>query len=260
MSASDWTRIVAVTATCLATASMPCLAEHASAQPLSGLYVAADGGASFAGSPTSSGGRTRVETRTGPLGLGAIGWAFGNGLRAEIEGSVRSNGIDAIDTLRINGSRFPLSNAGGHLQTEAGMVNLAYDLPLRGVIRPYVIAGIGYASLDFRHAGGDGDARLSLPFENTYIGPVVGHLGSAGAFAYQAGIGLAAAIPGLRSLDATIEYRYFATAHADVPFTRTAANMTNTVNGAIPSARAYNRFTLGDHALIVGLRYRFGSL
>ncbi|MCQ8278888.1 outer membrane beta-barrel protein [Acetobacteraceae bacterium KSS8] len=237
------------------------MVEHAAARPISGLYVAADGGANFAGSTTASGGVTRVGTQTGPLGLGAVGWGFGNGLRAEIEGSIRSNDIDAIDTLRLNGLRLPLGHVTGHLQTEAGMANLAYDLPLRGFIKPYVIAGIGYGDLDFRHATGDDfGVRLPLPSGNRFTGPVVVHLGSAGAFAYQAGFGLAAAVPGLRALDATIEYRYFGTAHADVPITRTAANTTDLINGAVPSSRTHNRFTLGDNALMVGLRYSFGAL
>ena len=63
------------------------------------------------------------STDTGPLGVAAIGWGFGNGLRAEIEGSYRSNSISGISTLRGNGQTLPLSNVRGSAQTYAVMAN-----------------------------------------------------------------------------------------------------------------------------------------
>jgi OmpA-OmpF porin, OOP family len=54
------------------------------AQPLQGLYIGAGVGANFAGSMLSSQETTKVYTDPGPVGIAAIGWGFGNGLRAEI--------------------------------------------------------------------------------------------------------------------------------------------------------------------------------
>lgn len=58
----------------------------------------------------SAGHASQVTTAPGPLGDLALGWAFDNGLRTELEGSYGSDSVSAIDTLRINGERQPLTN------------------------------------------------------------------------------------------------------------------------------------------------------
>lgn len=95
----------------------------AAAKQIQGLYIGAGVGANFAGTLSSSHDTTKVYTDTGPLGVAAIGWGFGNGLRAEIEGSYRSNSISGISTLRGNGQTLPLSNVRGSAQTYAVMAN-----------------------------------------------------------------------------------------------------------------------------------------
>jgi hypothetical protein len=89
----------------------------ATAEPLHGLYVGGDLGANFLGTLTSSGSTTDIGSDVGPVGLAFVGWAFGNGLLVEIEGSDRADGIDNVSTLRANGLTVPLTNAGGDANT-----------------------------------------------------------------------------------------------------------------------------------------------
>src|ERR1700761_67063 len=105
----------------------PCVAA---AQTTQGLYIDGATGANFPDTLQSSQATTRIDTDTGPLGLGSVGWGFGNGLRTEIEGSYRSGDIDGISTRRVNGALLPLANTDGSAGVPAVMVNVAYDLPV----------------------------------------------------------------------------------------------------------------------------------
>lgn len=231
----------------------------AAAQSLQGFYVGVAGGLNFAGSPQStSGGAVQFDTDVGGLGVADLGWAFGNGLRAELEGSYRSNGIGDIETLRTNGSHEPLSNPTGSLKTSAVMVNTEYDLPLAGLplpVQPYIGAGFGYAWLDLGNAGGDEPATIHLP-GGTYNGPASIGYGSGSALAYQAIAGASMPIPSVPGLQVMLEYRFFGTARADIPGTVTAQTA-NRINGAIPSALVTRGYVLSDNSLLFGLRYRF---
>lgn len=234
----------------------------ATAQSASGLYISVGGGANFAGSVSSSHETTAISTDPGPLGVVDVGWGFGNGLRAEIEGSYRSNSITGISTRRGTGLLEPLTNVDGNLATDAVMANLTYDIPLAGLglpVHPYVGAGLGYGWLRLGNAGGNGQARFSLPGNNVVSSPDTVNFGSAGAFAYQAIVGASVPLSVLPGLDATLEYRFFGMARADVSVTRTAAGG-NTVNGTVPSSETRNGFETRDDALLIGLRYEFGEL
>jgi OmpA-OmpF porin, OOP family len=136
----------------------------------------------------------KIDTDLGPLGVIALGWGFGNGLRAEIEGSYRSNGISSIATLRTNGRTLPLTNASGSAETYAVMANFAFDIPVHRFgwpVQPYIGAGVGYGWLNFNNAQGNGTTTFHLPDDNTFgPGPDLVSFGSAGAFAYQAIVGM----------------------------------------------------------------------
>jgi opacity protein-like surface antigen len=234
----------------------------AAAQSVDGLYISGETGVNFAGSPTSAHDTTKVDTDPGPLGVVALGWGFGNGLRAEIEGSYRSNDVDGISTRRGNGLMEPLTNAGGTLATSAVMANVVYDIPVRDLglpVQPYVGAGLGYGWLQFNDVGGNGRAQFPVPGASVVSSPDAVRFGDAGAFAYQAIAGLSVPLPILHNLDATLEYRFFGTARADIPVTRVATGG-NTVNGVTPSLSTRNGFEGHNDALLVGLRYSFGTL
>jgi hypothetical protein len=239
------------------------LPTAAVAEPLHGLYVGGDVGANFLGTLTSSGSTTDIGTDVGPVGMASVGWAFANGLRVEIEGSERSNGIDDVATLRANGLTVPLTNAGGDADTSAVMANIAYDIPVGSMglpIQPYVGAGIGYAWLDLGNVHGNGVSRFSVPGNNTVVSPDLVSFGSAGAFAYQAFAGVSLPISGLPGLEATVEYRFLGTARADIPVNRVSTAAGDLVNGVTASSSARNGFVLQDSSVLVGLRYSFGFL
>ena len=78
----------------LLSATLLALPVAASAQPITGLYIGANAGvnvmagqdATFARSPF--GGKSNLNTHFGPAGGMSLGYGFGNGLRAEVEGDV----------------------------------------------------------------------------------------------------------------------------------------------------------------------------
>ena len=90
----------------------------ASAQvPVTGLYVGAGVGVnitqqenikragvpttffgSTTGAPIFGNGNGQVKGSTGFAGLASVGWGFGNGLRAEVEGSYRNNKNNGFTT------------------------------------------------------------------------------------------------------------------------------------------------------------------
>ena len=237
---------------------LPC---SAAAQTAQGLYVAGATGVSFLNTMQSSQATTRIGTEAGPIGLGAIGWGFGNGVRTEVEGSFRSGDIDGISTRRVNGALLPLTDTNGSAGTPAVMVNAEYDLPVQQFalpVQPYIGGGVGYGWLDFDNGNGRGFAKFRLPGNNSFSTPDIVSFGEGGAFAYQAIVG--ASLPlGMPNLDMTFEYRFFGTARADIPVTRVGATGTR-VNGVILQSNTHNGFEVHDNALAIGLRYAFGTL
>ena len=72
----------------------------AQAQPVTGPYVGAGAGVNVMQSETDKSvngfatpGKS-LEMNTGAVGLGSLGWGFGNGLRSELEFDYRYNGIN----------------------------------------------------------------------------------------------------------------------------------------------------------------------
>ena len=234
----------------------------AAAQPIQGLYISGATGVNFLDTLQSSQATTRIDTGAGPMGLGAVGWGFGEGLRAEIEGSYRSSDIGGISTRRVNGALLPLTDTSGNAGTSAVMVNVDYDIPVQPLglpIQPYIGGGVGYGWLDFGNAGGNGFAKFNLPHHNTFSSPDLVSYGSGGALAYQAIIGASLPLSMLPGLDFTLEYRFFGTERTDIPVSRVSTVGTS-VNGAIPSSHARNGFEVHDNAIAFGVRYAFGAL
>jgi outer membrane protein OmpA-like peptidoglycan-associated protein len=230
------------------------------AQPIQGLYIGADAGVNFSGTLQQSNSNVNVDTNPGPAGVIALGWGFGNGLRAEIEGSIRSNGVSGIFSRRVNGQLLPLTNTGGNVRSYAAMANIAYDIPLRPYgIQPYVGVGAGYAELDMSDVGGNEPVLFLLPQHNIVVAPAHVSYGSTGAFAYQAFIGAAKPIERVPGLSMTFEYRLFGTASENVPVHFVSTATGDTVNGVLPSAEVHRDFQTLDHAVLIGLRYAFGG-
>ena len=163
------------------------MVARAQAQPVNGLYVSLGAGVNFLQNehvklddfPASA----DLHTNAGAVGLGSLGWGFGNGFRAELELDYRYNGYDKVSGP---GGSFKLD---GNEQKFGPMANVFYDfngfsLP----VTPYVGVGAGYqwAREDISGSGYQ----------------------TKGAFAYQGIIGAAFPLAFVQGLSLTAEYRF----------------------------------------------------
>src|SRR3712207_532541 len=164
--------------TLLAATMLAAVPAMAGAQPVTGLYIGAGGGANWVSNPQ----RWDVDGRDNPgnlvgfpvppgytisnvgkvnyeLGYAVVvslGWGFGNGFRAEVEGNYRANAVDSIRGLNLA----PIGRTGGHQYTYGVMVNGYYDFDFanfglgQSIFQPYVGVGLGYAWNEFRNIRG----------------------------------------------------------------------------------------------------------
>lgn len=223
----------------LLAATMLSLPIAAQAQPITGLYVGAGAGVNYRQDSNYSlrgagvNLRDRTETRVGYAGVGSIGWGFGNGFRAEIEGNYRYNQIDhAFRGSRLNG---------GGVHQYGAMVNALYDFDLTGfgvsprTFSPYLGVGVGYIWSQYRNVRG-AVTGASLRLNDTD-----------GQFAYQGivggAFGLGDVVPGLAL---TVEYRFMGT-------------LEPTINGTLNGRAVRAEGTNYNHTGLVGLRYAFNA-
>jgi outer membrane protein OmpA-like peptidoglycan-associated protein len=201
----------------------------AKAQPIQGLYIGAAGGANFLDterlrSLTTNKGTAlarpgqQVNSKAGWAALGSVGYALGNGVRLEVEGSGRSNARD------INGGE-----SGRETKTGA-MANVLFDMDIGSrYVFPYIGAGAGYQSVALSQSG---PYRIDA---------------SQNSFAYQAMLGLSFPIPGVIGLSATTEYRYVTT--------NGKRSYPGTTSGGTPITARFS--DNNNHEILVGLRYAF---
>ncbi|MBK1658860.1 OmpA family protein [Paracraurococcus ruber] len=210
----------------------------AGAQPVEGLYLGAGAGIGFTPDLNDSG----VRLRTNDVGAAAVlslGWGFGNGWRAEVEGNYRSDGVDR---LSLNGRTV---GGSGYLDRYGVMANLLFDFDLSSfglapsIYQPYLGIGGGYVWNEIRRSrfsvGGSG-----YRIEDTDP-----------QFAYQAilggAFGLGGAVPGL---SLTAEYRFLGTLDPKIAIGRTSGPAQAGVPGSFEPGNT-------NHALLLGLRYAF---
>ena len=220
-------------------------AQPANPPPVTGLYVSIGGGGNILMdehlvAATGAASNASLRSRVGGVGVVALGYGLGNGIRLEFEGDYRSN--------RFSEGRdfgFPAA-AGGNEVKYGPMFNAVYDLT--GIINfpyaaPYAGVGVGYqwAHFDQAHAYGGQTGFPRFDSDDTR-----------GALAYQAIIGAVIPFRFLPALATTIEYRFLGLADRDYDFTATAA----------PGAVTPGKLKFGNdfnHSLLIGLRYNFGA-
>jgi len=220
----------------LASAMLALPLAAANAQPVTGLYVGAGLGVNFLQSESfklaipGASATGNIKSSIGPAVVVSLGWGFGNGLRAEIEGDYRQNKFK--DTNGIAGSE------GGLEQKAGGMVNVLYDfVGLIPYVQPYVGVGVGYqqAYEDNLYVSG----LFHSPNNNK------------GSFAYQAILGTGFPIASVPGLALTAEYRFMGLAgNRDYPAVVNVG--AGTVHGTLTSTNDYN------HSVLLGVRYNFG--
>jgi OOP family OmpA-OmpF porin len=196
-----------------------------------GPYAGIAGGGSFLNdiSPRGDGSDVKSQYQNGYVGLGTVGWNFGNGLRAEIEGGYRHSAINGVRNAA------PGSATGG-LGMPTAMVNGLYDfdtsrfgLPNTGLV-PHLGVGVGWAEPRFEHAG---------PYNGNLLS------GQQNLLAYQgiAGVDYLVAPRVKLSLD----YHYLGTTSGSFRATPGIAGASS------PST------SIQDQAVLFGVRYEFGT-
>ena len=207
----------------------------ARAQPFQGVYVG--GGAGYGVSPDIgatppsgfAGGDVRLRRNDGFVGLGSVGYGFGNGFRVELEGNYRQNGITGLaGTAPTSGS--------GTLQSYGVMGNVLFDMDIGSPwLYPYLGGGVGYG---WDHLNG---ATL------TQGGTSFSASDTQGGFAWQAIAGMSFPVYGVPGLSITAEYRYHSLVGDE------------TFHGTTPSGPASLRLgTEHDHDFLLGIRFAFG--
>lgn len=168
----------------LATVLMASTASIANATTTKGLYVMGGAGANITQdqhNSSSFGASTGIHSKAGFDGFAGVGYGYGNGLRAEVEG--------------YYGRSFATDSASGSSQSFGGFVNVLYDIDLKKhfnidtFVTPYVGVGAGYLVNQY---------NMSTPVRQIH--------GTQGSFAYQGIVG-ASFDTGVPGLQATVDYR-----------------------------------------------------
>jgi outer membrane protein OmpA-like peptidoglycan-associated protein len=229
----------------LITAALIALAQGAAAQIPTGLYVSAGIGANLAtdsavnvtGAARNLATSAELSYDPKPMGLLTLGYGFGNGVRMELETSLRYDSVD-----RGRGGPFGANATGGGDLINIGVMgNALLELDVGSpFIQPYLGFGLGYAWTNFENGQVNGN-NLRLDID-----------GTDGNFAYQLIAGAAFPIAAVPGLAATLEYRYFATLDPQI-----SGRVSNP--GANNATAGRMEFDNEHHSILVGLRYAFGQ-
>jgi OmpA-OmpF porin, OOP family len=212
----------------------------AQAQPFRGVYLGGAAGLNILGQESIHSSSAlglpsgRAQFSNGFVGLGSLGYGFGNGLRIEIEGDWRNNALHAL--LRPDDPTAP----GGRQVTTAVMANALFDLDIGSRwVFPYLGAGVGYAWTNWQRVSASAPGSLFAVDDTT------------GGFAYQGMAGLSFPVPHVPGLSFTAEYRFFGVSG---PITMSSSF---TSGGHVATGNTDFYF---DHnqSLLVGVRYAFG--
>jgi outer membrane protein OmpA-like peptidoglycan-associated protein len=189
--------------------------------------------ATAGGAATTLPGGGQLNFNAGTVVLGSMGWAFGNGVRVEAEGSWRRN-----STTKSNVPPGLLS-LGGEENKYGAMANVLFDMDIGSpYVFPYLGAGAGYQWIDQRRwqvAPGQADSWS----------------GTQGGFAYQAIAGIGFPIPWVVGLTGTAEFRYLGV-NGKYNFAGSQS-----VAGAAPASLTVKTSDETNFSLLVGLRYAF---
>ena len=200
----------------------------AKAEAVNGFYVAGGAGINLTQPEnlTSSSINGKLSHNLGSAVVLQLGWGYGNGLRAEIEGDYRAHSFKSLTGIA------GVTGISGGAQKYGGMVNALYDFDVAPWVSPYLGIGVGYQYAD----------------TNTSIATVLGTRTSnanVGHFAYQGIAGAAFPISDVPGLALTTEYRFLSLVGD------------HTYSG--PSGAAVKAAATYDHSVLLGVRYAFGA-
>jgi opacity protein-like surface antigen len=157
-----------------------------------GLYFSGNIGAALLTDAdiTEPGFNAELESDTGvALGI-AVGYAYSNNIRAEIEFAYQTNDADTLDAFGVE------LDATGDTTNYAGLLNLYYDFVNDSSFIPFITAGIGYAKVELNDFNLSGSGMPNINEDDE-------------VFAYQVGAGVGYVVSEKIILD--FKYRYFGT-------------------------------------------------
>jgi OOP family OmpA-OmpF porin len=251
-------KLTGVVASVLLASALLVPASNASAQPMTGISIGAGAGwnwlqdtdVNVRGTAASvlrsaipgADSNGKLESEDGWVGVLSVGWGFGNGLRAELEGNFRENSTDSLSGF--GAQRF--NNIGGKTRNWGAMANVYYDFDLEALfggprwVQPYLGAGIGWARTQL-----DGVDGVTINGTRLLID------GEDDVFAYQGIAGLGFPIPSVPGLAITTEYRFFGTTKPEI------GTRVTSPTGAV--GRSNIELSNDNHSVMVGLRYAFNT-
>jgi outer membrane protein OmpA-like peptidoglycan-associated protein len=195
-----------------------------------------------------------MDFHPGFAGGVSLGYGFGNGLRAEIEGAyTNTHGKGYTGFTRVTGV-----GGGGQQQKYGPLANVLYDFNgVSDYFIPYIGAGVGGLWVnDNFNAYNIG--TYTVGGSTITPGSVAAYSkGTNGVFAYQAILGFAIPMTamGVPGAAFTVDYRFLGTAG-----NRTDPTTYNsTVNGVFRQTGGRIQYgPTGDNIVMVGVRYNFG--
>ncbi len=232
----------------------------ASAQPIQGVYLSAGAGwnhsdlrglnarggnaSYFDGVPASRNGGVNFDEGWG--GVAAVGWGFGNGLRAEIEGNYRENEVSHVGGFGGRTASSAFGATRGDMRQYGVMANAYYDFQLPTwfpsmpvEVVPYVGGGVGYMWSEMDNVGG-----RRLPAGNSVVLD-----DTQGSFAYQGIAGMAFPVKQVPGLSLTAEYRYTGALQERYNGRVVAPS------GATVSRGSFEADQIHNHSVMAGVRY-----
>jgi len=256
----------------LLAAGVLALPVAATAQPANGIYIGAGGGYDIHSDNTSLSGptpslgiqlpsaSTNLFSKSGVVGLGSIGYAFGNGMRAEFETSYRQTAV----TRNVTGPVYD-----GYERQYSFMLNGIYDIDMGLPVKPFVGAGAGATIISWNPVNRTlNGINCCAPYfganSPVYTVPINVTNNADGkdvVASFQLMAGASYDIPGVPGLSLNAQFRFFDAPHnIDIknfltlkPTVVSAANPIRTGNGAT----TYSGHT--DQSFIIGLTYAFGA-
>jgi opacity protein-like surface antigen len=256
----------------LLAAGVLALPVAAIAQPANGIYIGAGGGYDIHSSNMSLSGPTpslgiqlpsaseNLFSKSGVVGLGSIGYAFGNGMRAEFETSYRQNAV----TRNVTGPVYD-----GYERQYSFMLNGIYDIDMGLPVKPFVGVGAGATIISWNPVNrtlnginccapyfGANSPVYTVPIDVTNKAE-----GKDVVASFQLMAGASYDIPGVPGLSLNAQFRFFDAPH-NIDIKNFLTLKPTVVSAANPIRTGYGATTYSGHtdqSFIIGLTYAFGT-
>ncbi len=174
----------------------------------------------------------------------SVGYGFGYGFRAEIEGDYDRNRVKGFSPS------VQQDRAGGYEEKWGGFANILYDADFGLPIYPYIGVGLGGQVVYHDNFNASTAGFIYPEQENSQ---------SHGAYAYQGIAGMAFPVPMLRGLSLTLEYRFVGMFNPIGAYNGTRYVYHPLLNETFAYPSAANFSNDLNHQIMLGVRYAFAQ-